>query len=96
MSVVRSHTYRVDPSDVPRLLERRAALVDAIRAEHTGLSAVKLIRLDDGGYTDTWYWDSAEQMGAAFAAIGSFGEAPLAMALTHDNTAQNGVVVDEL
>ncbi|WP_042420590.1 hypothetical protein [Streptacidiphilus anmyonensis] len=96
MSVVRSHTYRVDPSDVAQLLERRAALVSAIRARHAGLSAVKLIRLEDGSYTDTWYWDSAEQLAAALAAIPSFGEAPLAMALTRDGTAQNGVLVDEL
>lgn len=53
-----------------------------------------LIRLEDGAYTDTWHWESAEQMGAAFAALPAFPEAPLTMALTRDGTAPNGRGVD--
>jgi hypothetical protein len=95
MSAVRSHRYSVPDSDLEEFLARRSSLIATVRKGHPGLTHAVLIRLEDGTYTDTWHWETAEQLGAALAAIGTFPEAPLAMGLTKDGTAQNGEVVDE-
>jgi hypothetical protein len=95
MSAVRAHTYSVDPADVDEFLARRASLIGTVRETHPGLTLTLLVKLDDGTYRDTWHWETGEQLGAALAAIATFPEAPLAMALTSGATAQNGVVVDE-
>ncbi|MFD1934855.1 MULTISPECIES: hypothetical protein [Nonomuraea] len=95
MSVVRSHTYSVDPADLEEFLARRASLIGTVRDTHPGLTMTLLVKLDDGTYSDTWHWESGAQMGAALAAIPTFAEAPPTMALTKDATAQNGQVVDE-
>ena len=94
-AVVRAHRYSVDPADLEELLVRRAAVIDAIRADHPGLTGTRLTRLDDGTYSDEWRWESPEQMGAAFAAASGVAGIPIAMALTRDGTAQNGEIVDE-
>ncbi|MEV0581474.1 hypothetical protein [Nonomuraea sp. NPDC050310] len=95
MSVVRTHTYSVAPADLEEFLARRASLIGTIRDSHPGLTRTLLIKLEDGTYSDTWYWASGAQMGAALAAIPTFPEAPLTMALTKDATAQNGTVIDD-
>ncbi|BEL02947.1 hypothetical protein Q0Z83_011380 [Actinoplanes sichuanensis] len=94
MTAVRAHTYTVDPADLEEFLARRASLIGTVRETHPGLTATVLVRLDDDTYTDTWYWASEVQLRAALAAIATFPEAPLAMALTRDATARNGLVVD--
>ena len=93
MHAVRTHHYRVDPADLDELLRRRTTLITAIRGAHPGLVSAQLVRLQDGTYTDTWFWEDAEALGAALAAIKDFPEAPAAMSLTKDNAAQNGEVV---
>ena len=95
MSVVRSHTYSVDPANLEEFLARRASLIGTVRESHPGPTVALLVQLDDGTYSDTWHWESGAQMDAALPAIASFPEAPLTMALTRDATAQNGQVVDE-
>jgi hypothetical protein len=95
MSVVRIHRYRVDPANLEELLSRRAALIASLRTVHPGLAETRLIRLQDGTYTDAWRWDSAEQMRAAFVDLPAFPEAREAMSLTREATAQNGEIVDE-
>ena len=95
MTVVRFHHYSVDEADYEEFLKRRAAVIDAIRADHPGLSRTTLVKLEDGTYTDTWRWDSPVQMGAAFAAAGTVTEIGPAMSLTKDGTAVNGEVIDE-
>ncbi|MGC5013389.1 hypothetical protein ACLQ2R_21735 [Streptosporangium sp. DT93] len=95
MTAVRSHRYSVADADLEEFLARRSSLIATVREGHPGLSRAVLIRLDDGTYTDTWQWESAGQMEAAFAAMPTFPEAPLTMALTRDGTASNGRVVDE-
>ncbi|MFD1940376.1 MULTISPECIES: hypothetical protein [Nonomuraea] len=95
MSVVRTHSYSVAESDLEEFLARRGSLIATVREGHPGLTHAVLIRLDDGTYTDTWHWESAKELGAALAAIATFHEAPLTMALTKDATAQSGEVVDE-
>ncbi|GAA4054856.1 hypothetical protein ACIBH1_43690 [Nonomuraea sp. NPDC050663] len=95
MSVVRTHTYSVDPADLEEFLARRASLIGTVRDTHPGLAFALLIQLDDGTYRDTWHWEDGAQMGAALAAISTFPEAPLTMALTKDSTAQNGRIIDE-
>ncbi|MBB4913604.1 hypothetical protein [Streptosporangium saharense] len=95
MSVVRSHRYLVAEDDLEEFLARRSSLIATVREGHPGLTHAVLVRLEDGTYTDTWHWESAAQLGAALAAISTFPEAPLTMALTQDATALNGKVVDE-
>ncbi|MDI6102085.1 hypothetical protein QLQ12_26045 [Actinoplanes sp. NEAU-A12] len=92
---VRAHAYTVDPADLEEFLARRASLIGTVRESHPGLTTTVLVRLDDGTYTDTWVWASGAQMRAALAAVASFPEAPLAMALTKDATARDGLVVDQ-
>ncbi|WP_327092138.1 hypothetical protein OIE66_16335 [Nonomuraea sp. NBC_01738] len=95
MSAIRSHRYSVAPADLEEFLARRVSLIATIRKGHPGLLSALLVRLDDGVYSDTWRWESAAQMGAALAAIATFPEAPLTMALTQDATAANGLIIDE-
>lgn len=94
MAVVRSHHYTVNPATIEEFLARRATLITAIRAAYSGLAEARLTRLEDGTYTDTWRWDTAGQMQAAFPAM-SLPEAGAAMSLTQDATAQNGEIIDE-
>lgn len=95
MSAVRVHHYSVAEDNVGEFRTRRAAAIDAIRAKHPGLTETRLIRLDDGTYTDTWRWTSVEAMVAAFGDIPTTPETGAAMSLTQDGTAQNGEIVDE-
>jgi hypothetical protein len=95
MSVVMTHRYSVDLSDLGELLARRITLIEAIRASYPGLVEVRLIRLSDGTYTDIWRWESAEQLKRALSAAGDFPEVAAAMALTRDRTTVDGEIVDE-
>jgi hypothetical protein len=94
MAVVRIHRYTIEQADLEELHARRATVITTIRAAHSGLAQTQLTRLDDGTFTDTWRWDSAEQMQAAFAAM-PIPEAGAAMSLTRDATAHNGEIIDE-
>jgi hypothetical protein len=94
MTVLRIHHYNIDPADLDEMLARRAALVAAVRAAYPGLTEARLTRLEDGTYTDSWRWDTAAQMQAAFPAT-ALPEATAAMALTRDYTADYGEIVDE-
>ncbi|MFI7059076.1 hypothetical protein ACIBLB_44190 [Streptosporangium canum] len=95
MPVVRTHRYSVAGADLEEFLARRSSLIATVREGHPGLTHATLVQLEDGTYTDTWHWESAEQLGTALAALPTFSEAPLTMALTKDNTAQTGQVIDE-
>jgi hypothetical protein len=95
MTVVRTHRYTVDPVDLEEFLARRASLIGTVRETHPGLARTQLLALDDDTYCDIWHWETGAQMAAAFAAIHTFPEAPLAMSLTKDATATNGRTVDE-
>jgi hypothetical protein len=94
MAVVRAHHYSVDDADYEESLKRRAAVIDAIRAGHPGLSKT-LVKLEDGTYTDPWRWDSPTQLGAALGAAAPVAEVAPAMSLTKDRTAVDGEVIDE-
>jgi len=94
MGVARIHHYTVEPADVEELLARRAALIAAVRAAYPGLAGTQLTRLEDGTFTDSWCWDTAEHMRAASPAT-SLPEARAAMSLTRDRTARYGEIVDE-
>ncbi|WP_433789819.1 hypothetical protein [Actinoplanes sp. CA-252034] len=95
MTAVRAHTYAVDPADLEEFLARRASLIGTVRGSHPGLTAAVLVRLEDDTYTDTWHWESEAQLRAALAAIATFPEAPLTMALTRDASTRNGLIIDQ-
>ncbi|GAA3419142.1 hypothetical protein [Streptosporangium vulgare] len=56
------HRYSVADAGLEEFLARRSSLIATVREGHPGLSRAVLIRLDDGTYTDTWYWESAGQL----------------------------------
>ncbi|WP_285663516.1 antibiotic biosynthesis monooxygenase [Actinorhabdospora filicis] len=93
MSVYRIHTYTVEPADLDEFIARRATLIATIRAAHTGLLDARLLRNEDGTYTDTWEWESLPAMAAAFPLAGG-PEAAAAMALTREATARNAELID--
>jgi hypothetical protein len=84
----------VDAADLPELLTRRASVITAIRAAHTGLAHTRLTRLEDGTLADTWRWDSAGQMQAVLAVM-PIPEARAAMSLTRGATFADGEIIDE-
>ncbi|HEY1179124.1 MAG TPA: hypothetical protein VGF17_23465 [Phytomonospora sp.] len=90
---VHVHHYEVDDGVFEEFLRRREAVIDAVRSRHPALSRATLVRLEDGSYTDTWQWDSAEEMGAAFASLPDLPEAGAAMSLTTGATGRSGEVV---
>ena len=94
MTVTKTHYYTVGEADLDELLARRGALITAVRAAYPGLTGTQLTRLEDGTFTDTWRWDTAERMRAARPAT-ELPEARAAMSLVRDHTARNGEVVDE-
>jgi hypothetical protein len=93
-AVVRVHTYRVEPEKLDEFLTRRAAVIDLIRAAHPGLTSTRLVRFEDGSYTDTWYWESMPAMVAAFP-LAQSPEAAAAWSLTSDSSATNGEVITD-
>jgi len=94
MTVTKTHHYAVGDADLDELLARRAALITAVRAAYPGLTGTQLTRLEDGTFTDTWRWDTAERMRAARPAT-ELPQARAAMSLVRDHTARGGQVVDE-
>jgi hypothetical protein len=94
MGVTRTHSYTIDAADLPELLTRRAAVITAIRAAHSGLAHTRLTRLEDGTFADTWRWDSAGHMQAALASMPIPG-ARAAISLTRGATFADGEVIDE-
>lgn len=95
MPVVRIHHYRVAADQLGELLAKRTILIDGIRSANPGLTETRLTRLEDGSYTDTWRWESAEQMLAAIGASQGFPLVDATMALTTAATAETGEIVDE-
>ena len=95
MADIRIHRYSVDAADLDEFLARRTELIEAIRSDHPGLLEARLVSVGDGTFIDTWRWQSADQMQAAFEAAPSFPEIPAAMSLTRNASAEDGEVVDE-
>ncbi|UGT39801.1 hypothetical protein LTV02_27575 [Nocardia yamanashiensis] len=95
MPVVRITNYRIAPGTLAELLTQRIALIDRIRSANPGLTETRLIRLEDGSYTDIWRWESAEHMLAAFGDARGLPLVGVTMSLTSDATAMTGEIVDE-
>jgi hypothetical protein len=84
----------VDPGDLEELIARRATLIESVRSVHSGLTDTRLLRNEDGTYTDAWQWESMDALVAAFPAAGS-AEAEAAMKLTRDAAAINAELIDQ-
>ena len=95
MSIVRAHTYQVEPAKLEQLMAQRANLIAGIRAANPGLVETRLTRYEDGTYTDVWRWESAEQMTTALTAAAGFPLVAATLALTHAAAVQNGEIIDE-
>ena len=94
MAVIRTHQYTVDPDALTEFLSRRAAAIAAVRSRCPGLAHTRVVRHEDGSYTDTWQWESAAQMNDALAAM-PLPEVGAAMSLVRDHDARDGEVLDE-
>ena len=94
IAVVRVHTYGVEPKNLAEFLTRRTAVIDLIRAAHPGLVATRLIRLEDGSYTDLWSWESMPAMAAAFP-LAQSPEAAAAWSLTSNSSASTGELITD-
>ncbi|MGV9409726.1 hypothetical protein ACWDOP_07405 [Nocardia sp. NPDC003693] len=95
MPVIRIHHYRVEDDRLDALIAQRATLINGIRMNNPGLTETRLTRLEDGSYSDTWRWDSAEQMLTAIGASQGFPLVDATMALTVDAVVETGEIVDE-
>jgi hypothetical protein len=84
--------FETDPSHVEQMLARRADLIAAVRARYVGPLHARLARL---ARLDTWHWESAATLQAALAGAPTLSEARAAFALTTNNTAEQGQLVDE-
>jgi hypothetical protein len=91
---IRVHRYTVDAENIDEFIARRAALIEAMREKHPGLTETRLIRLEDGSFIDTWRWASPGEMRAAFASVPLMPEVPAAMSLTRDASNEDGEVID--
>lgn len=95
MAVIRYTRFTADPSDIDRLLTRRAELIAAVRATFPGLTEARLARLDDTTWVDAWRWESAAALQAATEGAPGIPEAGAAFALTADPAAEQAEIVDE-
>ncbi|WP_405488824.1 hypothetical protein [Nocardia sp. NBC_00511] len=95
MPVLWIHDFRVVTGRIDALLTRRAELIERLRRSAPGLTETRLTRLENGSYTDTWRWASAEQMLTALRDLPGFGRTALFPGLTLDDTAETGEIVDE-
>lgn len=95
MAVVRITRFSVDPANVEEMVNRRAKLVDAVRAAYPGLAEARLARLGDETWIDTWRWDSAANVEAALAGAPELPEAGQAFSVVRDASAELAEIVDE-
>ena len=66
-----------------------------IRANHPGLTEARLTDRSGGTCTDTWRWNTVEQMQRAGEAAPGIPEVGAAMSLMHDHQVEDGEVIDE-
>jgi hypothetical protein len=95
VAVLRLTRFKTDPTDTEAMLERRAALIAAVRRSYPGLLQAQLAMVDDETRIDAWRWDSRESAQAAIGNVSAIPEAGAAFSLTRDATAEFADVVDE-
>jgi hypothetical protein len=95
VAVTRTSRFAVDPALTQEMLDKRAALITAVRAAFPGLTEARLARAGDDRWVDTWRWESTASMQAAIAGAPALPEAAAAFSLTSDLTAEQAEVVDE-
>jgi hypothetical protein len=95
MSIVRTTRFHIDPANVEEAMNRRAAVISAVRAAYPGLTEARLTRLEDGTWADSWRWASREAMETALAGAPTLPEAGAAFAIVTDATVEVAELVDE-
>lgn len=95
MAVLRINRFTADPAVIDDLLDRREALIAAVRASYDGLTETRLARLDERTWMDMWRWESDEHAKAALAGAPTIAEAGRAFALAQDMTAEQLAIIDE-
>lgn len=97
MAILRIDRFVVDPRDASELINRRNALVIAVREAVPGLLESRLVKVDDSHWIDMWRWDTlaSAQAAASRAQAGGFPEAAAAFELARDVVTEFTEIVDE-
>lgn len=97
MAVLRIDRFVINPHDASELVNRRNALVAAVKDAVPGLLETRLVRVDDSRWMDMWRWDTLAnaQAAASRAQAGGFPQAAAAFELTRDVVTEFTEIVDE-
>ncbi|MEU6077364.1 hypothetical protein [Micromonospora sp. NPDC047074] len=95
MTLIRTTRFTADAAEADTVLERRAKLLEAVRAAFAGPTETQLVRIDERTWVDTWRWDSPETLNAALEGAPRLPEAAAAFAVARDVTAEQGDLVVE-
>ena len=97
MAVLRIDRFVINPNDATELVNRRNALVAAVRDAVPGLLESRLVKVDDSHWIDMWRWDNlaSARAAASRAQAGGFPEAAAAFELASDVVTEFTEIVDE-
>lgn len=96
MTILRLTRFSLKPSvDADAMLKTRADLIDAVRAQFSGLTETRLAKVDDTTWLDLWRWESAESLQTALAGAPALPQARAAFALVEDATEERMELVEE-
>jgi quinol monooxygenase YgiN len=95
MTVARFARFHVEPAQVEEMIDKRAAVIAAIRRRFPGLVEARLARLDERTWVDVWRWESAADLQRALEGGPTVPEAPALFALIQQLTTEDAEIVDE-
>jgi hypothetical protein len=97
MAVLRIDRFVIDPRNASELINRRNALVAAVRDAVPGLLESRLVKVDESHWIDMWRWDTRAnaQAAASRAQAGEFPQAAAAFELARDVVTEFTEIVDE-
>lgn len=96
MIILRLTRFSLKPTvDTDAMLKTRADLIDAIRAQFSGLTETRLAKVDDNTWLDLWRWESAETLETALAGAPALPQARAAFALLENATEERMELVEE-
>jgi hypothetical protein len=95
MTVARFARFHVEPTAADEMIDKRAALIAAIRQRFPGLVDARLGRLDERTWIDVWRWESLAHLQRALEGGPTIAEAPGVFALTQELSTEDAEIVDE-
>jgi|SRR5215207_1531179 len=96
MTVLRLTRFSLKPAvDADAMLKTRAELIDAVRAQFSGLTETRLAKVDDTTWLDLWRWECAESLQTALAGAPALPQAKAAFALLEEATEERMELIEE-